>query len=86
MRLLALGSKVTAPYCNIFPDRIVLRSDPAFLPKVVSDFHRSQDIVILTLPGRTAERDTSPIDVRNCFLAYIKRTTVFEGNKPRESF
>ncbi|KAM9296648.1 U3 small nucleolar RNA-associated protein 18 homolog [Gastrophryne carolinensis] len=40
---------------QIFPDRIVLRVDPCYLPKVASDFHRTQEIVIPSLNQEDSE-------------------------------
>ncbi|CAJ0923773.1 unnamed protein product [Ranitomeya imitator] len=38
-------------------DRVVLRPDPAYLPKVASDFHRSQEIVLPSfLPNPASQR------------------------------
>ncbi|XP_072006291.1 uncharacterized protein [Engystomops pustulosus] len=39
---------IREPYMHILPDCIVLTLDPGFVPKVVSDFHRNQEI---TLPS-----------------------------------
>lgn len=34
------------PYTQILDDRIILKPDPAFLLKVVSSFHRNQEILL----------------------------------------
>ncbi|XP_018424656.1 PREDICTED: centrosome-associated protein 350 [Nanorana parkeri] len=58
---------ITDPYCTNLVDRIILRPDPAFLPKVVSTFHRTQEVVIpsfATNPASAREREWQGIDVR----------------------
>ena len=42
------------PYMIIHDDRVVLRPHPTFLPKVVSEFHLNQDIVLSSFFSRSA--------------------------------
>lgn len=65
------------PYCLIHLDKIILSPDPAFLPKVSSTFHRTQNIVIPSLPTTMDSRKRniySKLDVRNTLIAYLERT------------
>ncbi|XP_063003412.1 uncharacterized protein LOC134413212 [Elgaria multicarinata webbii] len=50
--------RIDSPYTVFHADKVVLRPDPAFLPKVVSSFHLGQDI---TLPSFFPS-PTSPIE------------------------
>ncbi|XP_077340446.1 uncharacterized protein LOC143984042 [Lithobates pipiens] len=71
---------VRAPFCVIFPDRIVLKTDPAFLPKVASSFHRSQEIVLPSFcPNPSGEKELRfhYLDVRRCILHYLELTKAF---------
>lgn len=46
-RVSKLGALSTNPNLCIFhSDRVILRSDPAFIPKINSLFHRSQELVL----------------------------------------
>lgn len=47
IKLHALSVRVF--FLSIFPDRIVLKVNPPFLPKVSLTFHRSQEIVLTSL-------------------------------------
>lgn len=40
---------IKEPFLRILPERVILKTDPGFLPKVVSGFHREQDIVLQLL-------------------------------------
>lgn len=63
---------VQEPFLSIFEDRIVLRVDPSFLPKVSSTFHRIQEIVLPSfLPCLTNKKEESfqALDMRRCLLA-----------------
>ncbi|KAG8558682.1 hypothetical protein GDO81_017103 [Engystomops pustulosus] len=68
------------PYFTLFPDKIVLRPDPKFLPKVVSDFHRSQDIVLPSFcsePKSDKEKSFHNLDVRRSVLQYLESSELF---------
>ncbi|XP_077326372.1 uncharacterized protein LOC143961088 [Lithobates pipiens] len=47
---------IVEPFCCIFPDRVVLKTDPGFLPKVSTAFHRTQKIVLPTFLSFTCKR------------------------------
>lgn len=71
--LQALSSK--SPYMSILDDRIVIRPDPAFLPKVVSEFHRSQSVVLPSFcqnPKNQKEEEYHTLDVHRCVLKYLE--------------
>ncbi|XP_068126053.1 uncharacterized protein [Hyperolius riggenbachi] len=84
---------IKEPYCVVSEDRITLRLDIAFLPKVVSKFHRSQELFIPSFcdnPANDKERTLHCLDVRRCLLQYLERTkswrkteamfVIFSGN------
>ncbi|KAM9296560.1 CDK5 and ABL1 enzyme substrate 2 [Gastrophryne carolinensis] len=59
----------------VFPDRIVMKVDPCYLPKVASDFHRTQEIII---PSITQEdSDLIALKVRSQLLQYLQQTKDF---------
>lgn len=74
--LAALSCK--EPYLIIHKDRVVLRPHPSFLPKVVSDFHLNQDIVLPSFfpdPCSPEERSLHSLDVVRAVKAYLGATT-----------
>ncbi|XP_042315420.1 uncharacterized protein LOC121926471 [Sceloporus undulatus] len=67
-----------ADYLRFHKDKVVLRTDISFLPKVVSPLHTSQDIVLPTLaPNPTSEekRRIHALDVRRALAFYLDRTS-----------
>ncbi|CAJ0966409.1 unnamed protein product [Ranitomeya imitator] len=81
-------------HSQVFDDRIVLRPDPAYLPKVVQKFHRSQEITLPSFcsnPKNPGEQKFHMLDVRRSMLQYISMTSVAElfstppNNKQRKS-
>ncbi|XP_071998846.1 uncharacterized protein [Engystomops pustulosus] len=57
--------------------RIVLTLDPSFVPKVVSDFHRNQEIILPSFcgnPSSSKEMAWHSLDVRRSVLAYLQAT------------
>ncbi|XP_066448359.1 uncharacterized protein [Eleutherodactylus coqui] len=66
------------PLMKIADTKLIFKTDPAFMPKVVSDFHRSQDIIIPSFfsnPKNEEERTLSCLDVRRAVLTYIDTTS-----------
>lgn len=64
----------------IFLDRVILRTDPAFLPKVATPFHCSQEIVLPTFsptPANPKAEAFHTLDVRRCLLQYLTVTKTF---------
>ena len=37
---------IKEPFLLLLEDRVILKQDPLFLPKVTSNFHRSQEIIL----------------------------------------
>ena len=69
--------RIDEPYLTFHKDKVVLRPDVAFLPKVVSDFHVNQDIVLPTFfPAPTTPLETTlhALDVRRALAFYKNRT------------
>ncbi|XP_069833017.1 uncharacterized protein [Dendropsophus ebraccatus] len=68
---------IQQPYMSIREDRVILSPDPAFLPKVVSDFHRSQEVVLPSFcpnPSNEGESRFHCLDVRRCLIHYLQNT------------
>lgn len=68
------------PYLSVLDDRIILRLHPTFLPKVVSRFHRQQEIILPSFcpnPTSEKEREFHCLDVRRCVIAYLQATQSF---------
>ncbi|KAM9324764.1 putative RNA polymerase II subunit B1 CTD phosphatase RPAP2 [Gastrophryne carolinensis] len=63
------------PFLQVFTDRIVLKVDPCYLPKVASDFHRSQENVIPSVAKEDPE--LKALDVRFLLLQYLNQTKGF---------
>lgn len=62
------------PFCIMSQDKIILSPDPAFLPKVASNFHQLKEIIILSFCGdpKNKEAGVNKIDVRRCMIPYIE--------------
>lgn len=74
--LAALSTR--ADLCVFHPNRVVLRLDPTFLPKVNSPFHRSQELILpdfCPYPAHPRERVWHTLDVRRTLRIYIQRTS-----------
>ncbi|XP_060546801.1 uncharacterized protein LOC132711537 [Pantherophis guttatus] len=68
---------IRSDLCIFHTDRVVLRLDPAFLPKINSRFHRAQELVLPDFcprPGHRLERSWHLLDVRRALKIYISRT------------
>lgn len=63
----------------VLEDRVILRQDPLYLPKVTSHFHRSQEIVLPSFCDnpKNKERHSHLLDVRQCLLTYLERVGEF---------
>ncbi|XP_070597157.1 histone deacetylase 7 isoform X17 [Erythrolamprus reginae] len=63
--------------CIFYPDRVVLRLDPSFIPKVNSEFHKKQELILpdfCTHGSHPSELRWHKIDVRRAVKIYIRRT------------
>nr|XP_060615224.1 uncharacterized protein LOC132765067 [Anolis sagrei ordinatus] len=68
------------PYIRFHEDKVVLRTDVTFLPKVVSQFHMSQDITLPSFfPNPTSQLEVSlhSLDVKRALSFYIHRTASY---------
>ncbi|XP_077152136.1 uncharacterized protein LOC143816067 [Ranitomeya variabilis] len=68
---------VDPPYLMILQDKIVLKPDPAYLPKVATKFHRTQEIYLPSFyenPASEEERKYHSLDVKRAILEYLDRT------------
>ncbi|XP_041425048.1 uncharacterized protein LOC121395521 [Xenopus laevis] len=74
----SLGYK--APFCIFHKDKLVLRTQRDFLPKVTSTFHINQDIVLPSFcpkPSKNKERLLHYLDVVRVLKFYIHMITGF---------
>lgn len=65
-------------------DRVLLRLDPVFLPKVVSSFQRMQ-VVLLTFvphPSNEGKRSFHGLDLRLYLLSYLRAVSSFRSQRP----
>lgn len=63
--------------CVFHQDRVVLRLDPSFIPKVCSCFHRAQELILPNFcpdPSHPLERKWHTLDVRRALRIYLRRT------------
>ncbi|XP_034265069.1 collagen alpha-1(III) chain-like [Pantherophis guttatus] len=75
---------IRADLCVFHPDRVVLRLDPTFLPKVNSPYHRAQELVLPNFcprPSLPLERAWHSLDVRRALRIYIHRTSDFRRSE-----
>ncbi|XP_058043567.1 uncharacterized protein LOC131200588 [Ahaetulla prasina] len=66
--------------CIFHLDRVVLRLDPTFVPKVNSLFHRSQELILpnfCPVPRHQKEHEWHTLDVRRALKIYLHRTSPF---------
>ena len=71
---------VREPFCLIFSDRIVLKPDPSFLPKVASFKNRSQEIILPSFcsnPKGRKEEEFHTLDVKRAVLCYLETTKAY---------
>ena len=67
-------------FLQFFKDKVVLHPDISFLPKVVTDFHLNQLLILPTLfpdPVTDTERMLHTLDDRRALAFYVSRTTEF---------
>nr|XP_008107943.1 PREDICTED: inositol hexakisphosphate kinase 3 isoform X1 [Anolis carolinensis]XP_008107944.1 PREDICTED: inositol hexakisphosphate kinase 3 isoform X1 [Anolis carolinensis]XP_016848789.1 PREDICTED: inositol hexakisphosphate kinase 3 isoform X1 [Anolis carolinensis] len=68
------------PYLRFHTDKVVLRTDITFLPKVVSKFHMCQDISLPAFfqnPASPLEIMLHSLDVRRALAYYVQRTAEY---------
>ncbi|XP_078250106.1 uncharacterized protein LOC144589410 [Pogona vitticeps] len=68
------------PFLQFFNDKVILHTDVSFLPKVVSEFHLNQPLILPTFfsqPANETERMLHSLDVRRALSFYVARTKEF---------
>ncbi|XP_066451760.1 uncharacterized protein [Eleutherodactylus coqui] len=71
---------IQTPYMAFHQDKVVLRPSPEFLPKVVSQFHINEEIVLPSFcpnPVHKKEKLLHHLDVVRALRTYVKRTRDF---------
>ena len=72
--------RADAPYLQFHPDKVTLYPDVSFLPKVMSEFHLNQPLVLPSLfPSLTSHLELMlyTLDVRHSLAFYVSRTKSF---------
>ena len=75
---------VDLPFLQFHPDKVTLYPDVSFLPKVSTNFHVLQRIILPTFfpkPSTGVERSLHLLDVRCALAFYVKRTASFRKSK-----
>ncbi|XP_060542104.1 endonuclease/exonuclease/phosphatase family domain-containing protein 1 isoform X6 [Pantherophis guttatus] len=84
-RISELAALSTRPdLCVFHTDRVVLRLDPTFVPKINSVFHRAQELILPNFcprPSHPRERRWHALDVRRALRIYLKRTAPFRRSE-----
>ncbi|CAJ0949364.1 unnamed protein product [Ranitomeya imitator] len=68
---------IDPPFLMTYQDRVVLKPDPSYLPKVATKYHRSQEIFLPSFydnPLNPEEEKLHMLDVKRAVLSYIERT------------
>ncbi|XP_013917310.1 PREDICTED: uncharacterized protein LOC106545317, partial [Thamnophis sirtalis] len=70
--------------CIVHPDRVVLRLDPSFIPKINTRFHRAQEVILPRFCPRLSharEHSWHTLDVRWALKVYLHRTSDFRQSE-----
>ncbi|XP_039196365.1 uncharacterized protein LOC120306720 [Crotalus tigris] len=70
--------------CIFHADRVTLRLDPSFIPKINFLYHRSQEVVLPNFcanPSHDLEKRWHTLDIRRALRRYIKRTSAFHKSE-----
>ena len=76
--------RMDPPFLNFHKDKVVLRTDPTFLPKVSLAFHVNEDIILPSFfpsPSLPIENTLHMLDVKRAIAFYIHRTSNFRKNQ-----
>ncbi|XP_073413338.1 uncharacterized protein [Dendrobates tinctorius] len=68
---------IDPPFFQVYQDRLLLKPDPSYLPKVSTKYHRAQEILLPTFfedPSTPEEQKFHTLDVRRTVLKYIERS------------
>lgn len=71
---------VEEPFLQFKRDTLILRTNPKFIPKVPSDFHLNEPVILNSFfprPSTPAERALHSLDVQRCLKFYLQRTKDF---------
>ncbi|CAJ0958413.1 unnamed protein product [Ranitomeya imitator] len=66
------------PYLQVREDHIILKLDPAFIPKIASAKNRDQEIILPSFcenPSNEKEQALHSLDVRQAVLNYLEATS-----------
>lgn len=78
----ALSAK--AELCAFHHDKVILRPDPTFVPKINTYFHRSQEVALPSFcPNlvHTKEKVWHTLDVRRILKIFLHRTEDFRASE-----
>lgn len=68
---------IKEPFLYFTQDYVTLRTNPNFIPKVPSQFHLNEPVVLKTFfpnPETPAEKTLHSLDVKRCLKFYLQRT------------
>lgn len=71
---------IKEPYLQFKTDTVILRTNPTFIPKVPSEFHLNEPVILRSFfpkPSTPAERSLHTLDVQRCLKFYLQRTSGF---------
>ncbi|XP_073429809.1 uncharacterized protein [Dendrobates tinctorius] len=75
---------IDPPFFQEYQDRLVLKPDPAYLPKVATKYHRSQEILLPTFyknPSTPEEQKFHTLDVKRTVLKCIERSNSWRQSR-----
>ncbi|XP_060545984.1 uncharacterized protein LOC132711324 [Pantherophis guttatus] len=75
---------IRSDFCVFHKDRVVLRLEPAFIPKVNSTFHRAQELILPDFcpsPRHHLEKVWHTLDVHRALKIYISCTSSFRRSE-----
>lgn len=71
---------IQEPFLQFRKNLVLLRTNPRFIPKVPSDFHLNEPVLLQAFfpqPSTPAERALHSLDVQRCLKFYIDHTKDF---------
>ncbi|XP_073432369.1 uncharacterized protein [Dendrobates tinctorius] len=75
---------VDPPFLSTTRDSLILKTDPSYLPKRATKFHRSQEICLPSFyenPSTQDEEKYHTLDVKRAVLAYLDRTSPWRQSR-----
>lgn len=76
---------IDKPFLQFTPSAVILRTNPTFIPKVPSDFHLNQPIILKTFfpdPQTPGEQALHTLDIKRCIKFYLQRTSATRKSRP----